>query len=302
MTTQLRWIASTTASSFHATAALLQDAPPADTTLAAALAPAAADLETTFTEAGIDLNVALRALVPLSVGSTSRHDLADVLLRRVRGHNPRHELLVTRLAAVLNDIEQAQQFCHPQLVDELEVRSGPMRMQWEATGPGLLKVIGDLTQPDLIVETADVVLVHPFLGGDGAAHLDFNSVRLEAVLMNPIEGLPETLRLAWLVSQLNLDLPLHSETIGRDRLPLVAAASMLPAVLAAAEHLGIAQCNLETLALAVKSWRLPTQTEPTDSTCDTIAAAIDQWWQACLQKRVRPAVSLAALNQLLSSG
>jgi len=51
------------------------------------------------------------------------------------------------------------------------------------------------------------------LGGAGAAQLRTNSVRLEAVLTHPDPQLPETLRLGWLLSQLNQDLPIYSDTI-----------------------------------------------------------------------------------------
>src|SRR5690606_23019649 len=96
-------------------------------------------------------------------------------------------------------------------LEELELRSAPLREQWEARGGGLLATLARLTTAGLVPEMADVILVHPVLGGGGAAHWQYNSVQFEAVLANPLAELPEVLRLGWLLAQLNFDLPLYED-------------------------------------------------------------------------------------------
>ena len=50
---------------------------------------------------------------------------------------------------------------------------------------GLLKGVVDLTCPEILVEEATVVLVHPALGGGGGASLPYNVARIEAVAAEP---------------------------------------------------------------------------------------------------------------------
>jgi hypothetical protein len=156
-----------------------------------------------------------------------------------------------------------------------------------------------LTEADLLVDEASVVLVYPALGGGGTAHPANNSLRFEAVLANPLEQLPETVRLGWLVSQLNLDLPKFSERIPRDRLRAIIALAMLPPALASASEVELARNDAATLSLALKSW------------CDAwpasfvvgpeidLADTLSRWWETYQTSRPPFAIALAALDEML---
>jgi hypothetical protein len=174
----------------------------------------------------------------------------------------------------------------------LPLRERPLREQWEARGPGLLSHVSQITEEDLIVESAEVLLVHPALGGGGDAHLAANAVRVEAVLANPIAELPEVVRLAWLIAQLKLDLPLYSESIHADRLPHVARYAMLPAILSAAEAVELVRFTPQTMRQAVIAWRL---FEPLG--VDGAGLAM-QWWQTYQETRPPLRVALTALDQM----
>src|SRR5439155_20152019 len=100
-------------------------------------------------------------------------------------------------------------------------------------------------------------LVNPALGGGGEAHLAYNSLRIEAVLANPNAELPEVVRLAWLIAQLQLDLPKYSDTIHADRLPQIARYAMLPPTLLAAEAVELMRFTPELIGQAISVWRLP---------------------------------------------
>jgi hypothetical protein len=156
----------------------------------------------------------------------------------------------------------------------------------------MLNEIGRLTDESLIATNLDVLLVHPALGGGGDAHLAYNSVRIEAVLANPVAELPEAVRLAWLVSQLQLDLPVHSEEIHADRLPHIARYAMLPAALIAAESVELVRFAPDALAQAVSAWHLAVP-PGVDA-----AALISEWWQTYQETRPPWNVALAALDQL----
>src|SRR5206468_2245664 len=112
------------------------------------------------------------------------------------------------------------------------------------------------TDPTVLVPQADVVLVHPFLGGHGQAWLFYNCVTLEGVLANPHAELPEVVRLGWLLSQLNLELPAISELIEPLRLPRVGSLAMLCVALSAAEEVELARADERTIARAIDWWRL----------------------------------------------
>ena len=155
-----------------------------------------------------------------------------------------------------------------------------------------MQQIGWLTEEALLVESCPVLLVHPARGGGGAAHLPYNSVRIEAVLANPHAELPEVLRLAWLIAQLNLDLPAISEAINPARLPHVARFALLPAVLAAAEIVELARLSPESLQQAITAWGLSVP-----SGIDA-APLVHDWWQTYQADRPPWRVALKALDHL----
>jgi hypothetical protein len=182
-------------------------------------------------------------------------------------------------------------------LEELRLRERPLRELFEARGPGLLAAVAELTDPAVIAGNASVLTVHPVSGGGGAAHLDYNSVRIEAVLANPIPELPEVVRLGWLLAQLQQDLPAIGESIHRDRLPAVAALAMLPPVLAAAERVELARCDRQTALLAIDSWRIDT---PPSWSADR-AGPLWHWWESHQAAKPPWPVALAALDRMIGT-
>ena len=120
-----------------------------------------------------------------------------------------------------------------------------------------------------------------------------NRVTFEAVLTHPHAELPETLRLAWLLSQLNLDVPVFSEYLPAGRLEQVAPLAMLPVVLAAAEVVELARVDHRSLRMAIECWHLPTKLP------DDVEERLLRWWQTYLESSTRWTVALTALDQML---
>lgn len=132
----------------------------------------------------------------------------------------------------------------PRLEAELELRSRPLREQWEACGPGLFREACrrlQITAPSL---RATVLPVYPVLGGGGGLQGDGSGVWIEAVLTNPYPQLPEFVRLAWLLMRL----------VTHDQ---YAPAEVIPSVLMAAEEVEAACCDPLTLKLAHQAWLDP---------------------------------------------
>jgi hypothetical protein len=232
-------------------------------------------------------------LVSLSADIENNTQLVErVLAKTIDNGQPPHAMVV-RLAGRVADVEAAVRRMEPDLVDRLSAQVEPVAARWQAFGPALLHVIARLTDPRLIVPAAGVILVPPTSDGAAVAHLPYNTVRIEAPEPDRTGPLPEVVRLAWLIAQLNVDLPIFSETILRDRLPLVAAAAMLPASLDAAAELRLVDDDPSLVPCAIDRWHV---TGPADV---DLADVVTTWWQSHLDMRPRWNVSLAALDRMI---
>jgi hypothetical protein len=289
---ELRWLASVSASCFHAAAAIARGLPLVDRRLADALAPPVASLTAELAAARLDADAFFREAVPLASVFENNRELAERVLGKLRGRE-NHELLAARLAGWFSQLESAFKAAAPNAIDELELRSGPLREQWEARGPGLLAAIGRLSERALLAESAEVVLVYPVMGGAAAARLPYNKVVIEALLTNPHGDLPEVVRLGWLLSSLNLDLPRYSEAIPPERLTRLAPLAMLPVALEAAAEVELTPGEPASLARAIAAWRLA------DSNAEPLAETVQRWWQTYHDSRPAWSVALAALDRML---
>jgi len=293
---QLRWIASTRASWAHAATAIARGESLADAEVASQLAPPVAMLEKWLAEQGVP-GTFWDHLPALSTGIVRNDELATVALTKTIGRGRGAELS-TWLAAILREIELPWLRLFPDLTDQLALRSKPLCEQWDARGPGVLKTFGNLTEAELLIEQADVVLVQPVLGGGGTAQLAYNSVRLEAVLANPLPELPEIARLAWLLAQLNLDLPGYRELLSQTDVSHppdeICALAVLPPILAAASDVELLSFEPSTLRLAIHRW--VGVTNEVNAVADTLLT----WWDTYRGSRPPFAVALRALGEMLA--
>ena len=289
----VRWLASVSASCLHAASVAARGARLADARLAAALAAPAASLAGELQASGLDPQAFFEQAVPLAADFDNKVQLAERVLSKLRGPGD-HAALAGRLAAWFAQLEAAFQGAVPGAVDELELRSGPLREQWEARGPGLLAAIGRRTEPGLLAEAAEVVLVYPVAGGAATPHLASNKVVIEAVLTNPWAELPEIVRLGWLLSTLHHDLPMYSESISPGRLTRLAKLAMLPVALDAAAEVELAPGGPAPLAAAIAAWGLAER-----PAADSLANALERWFRTNEDSRPAWSVALAALQQLV---
>jgi hypothetical protein len=196
-------------------------------------------------------------------------------------------------AGLLTACEQAYFQAFPSLLDELDLRSRPLRELWEACGPGMLFSVGKRTDRRLLADEATVVLVQPFAGGGGTSHAPYNLVTIEAVLTNSLPQLPETVRLAWLLSTLNADLPEFVELLKPGTASTVMQLAMLPAVLEAAADVEAVRPADGLLATAAEAWQVP---RPAGAQTLEI---VEKWWSFSRQAQAPWNVSLTALEHLL---
>ncbi|MDZ4656882.1 MAG: hypothetical protein SH868_04810 [Bythopirellula sp.] len=271
---EIRWKASFSASCLHAVLCAEVGWPAVDDELAQLIAEPAGQLLATINDHHLPVRETLAELVALSSDYENNRQLVEVTLRRLQGAAAVKEEAVSQLAAAIGILETKLLAARPEMVDELALRGRPLQEQWQARGPGLLQQVKRLTEENFLVPAAEIVLVTPWIGGHGFAHLKSNRVTFEAVLANPRPDLPEALRLGWLLAQLNTDLPVYGEAIPADRLRLIAGLATLPVILTAAETVEWGTCSLASIERALECWHILPAPSP------TVAAQLWQWWQA----------------------
>lgn len=293
MATQLAWRGSGSASCFYAAAALSRGQTLVDTRLAERLAAPNAALTTALESLGLDRARFDDHLTPLAARIGGNRELASAALAKADSRQAA-ERGADRLTGPLGMLESAFNLCVPNADADLLLRAGPLREQWEARGPGLLAEMARRTHPDLLPANAEVILAHPCGGGGGEAYLPYNLVVFEAVLANPLAELPEVVRLGWLISTLDLDLPRHSEGVPPGELHDLARLAMLPPALEAAVELELARASGGLLSTALKSWI------PVSDASSGLADLLQDWWDAAQAPSTRWPVALAALRQMLA--
>lgn len=288
-----RWRASVSATCLHAAACRASGLGAADAKLAAAIDVPCDRLAQEIASAGWPLAESLDQLTALAAEIDNNRDLVSRAAARLRLSQVDQAAHI-RLAGAVSDLEAALRRAQPALGEELPLRIRPLREQWEARGPGMLFQIGRLTDEAVIPAAAEIVVVAPYAGGHGAAHVQYNHITLEGVLFNPIPELPETARMAWLLSQLNADLPRFSDVIPYGRSAAIFPMAMLPPALAAAEAVELGSCSQASLEHALTAWRLcHAEAAP------AVATHLWNWWNAWLDHAQSWPVALAALEQLL---
>jgi hypothetical protein len=290
MLEDLRWKVSVSATCLHAASCRAAGLQGADLDVAAVLEAASEALIAEIDAAGWPVLPTLNELT----GLASEVDNNGDLVRRVaaRLQLPTADANAVRVAGAIADFEAAMLRTQPELAEELAVRAGPLREQWEARGPGMLIEMARLTDPAVIPAAAEIVLVTPYTGGRGVAHASLNRITLEAVLFNPLPELPEAVRLAWLIGQLNADLPWITDVLPRAQSLSTLKTAMIPPVLAAAEAVELARCDEPTILAALRSWQ-------PEVAADDVAPQLWSWWNAWLDKSTRWPVAVAALDRML---
>jgi hypothetical protein len=286
------WKSSLSATCMHAATCLRAGVPLADHELAATLERPVAALFKEIEDAKWPLDAVLAQLVGLAAEVENNRALVTralgrLSLRAVEGH-------VNRVAGAIADIESAVHRAQPEIVEELAVRGGPLREQWDARGPGMLREIARLTDDGVVPEFAEIVLVSPVVGGAGTAYAAQNRVTLEAVLVNPHAQLPEIVRIAWLMAQLNSDLPRFAEALPPRHGGRAFALAMLAPALTAGETVELAPCDEAALEGALEAWRLREGLPP------DAASRLWQWWDTWLNGASSWPVAVAALEKMLA--
>jgi hypothetical protein len=291
---ELRWKASLSASCLHVAYCMVRQLPLANRAFLEVAHEGTELLLGVLEACKLDAHALLPELVAQASAFDNNRQLADIALRRALGSGAASEQNLSRLAAAIGGLETAVLAARPDLVDELALRGGPLQQQWANRGPGLLLEATRLAEEPFIAGAAEVVLLAPVVGGFGYAHPPTNRVHLEAVLADPHDDLPEVVRLAWLVLQVNAELPRYAEVVGGERLTRLAQLAAVPLALCAAEAVEWATCTPASIGRALECWHLA------DPTGDPLAEQLFNWWQTYRTGGSSWAVAWRALAALLA--
>lgn len=288
----LRWIPSVDVSALHAAWVITSGRELLDASLTEKLIEHAALIVAIADDWNVPKDLFWRHLLGLAVDNPSESELVSRLNSKLRG--ARETINASHVGRPIWHCKTAYKNHFPDALDELRLRMGPLQSAWEARGPGLMAMVRQFTGEDFLVESALVVLVRPVVGGDGLAHIYNNRVHMEAVLTNVEPRLPETLRLGWLLGQLNLDRPLYSDRVHGHSLGQVAELALLPVVLAAAEEVELAHLSVDSVQLALEHW---TRT-PADQRAQ-LSETLLAWWETSTEGQWEWNTRLAGLSQML---
>jgi len=287
---QLSWKESVMTSCLHAAQIVLKS----KASLTPEFAQAADLLLQEVDKSAIPTHLFWRNAIPLSAQSTSKAELAKLVLRKTRGLEASESIQSAELAGRLSDLANQYENALPDAEKQLGLRRRPLFEAWEARGPGLLYFLSQQLEEDFFPPSAEVILVLPISGGRGTAHLQFNNIRMEAVLYDPDPMIPEVVRMGWLLSQLNFDLPKFSEILPAERVPLLARLATLPAVLIAAEEVELIPRDQLNLSHLLEAWGV------SDHGHNQLAEIVASWWEVQSSRQAPWPAALAALDRMLA--
>ncbi|MCE9526367.1 MAG: hypothetical protein K8R36_09970 [Planctomycetales bacterium] len=144
MATTLNWRVSSSASALHAADALVRGEALVDAGLASVLFEPAAGLQAEIQSAQLPEERFWRNLLGVSATIESNRELARLALVKTIGRGTAAENAEPRIAAAVTAVEGAFARHLPKLAEELPLRMGPLREQWEARGPGWLPRVAQL--------------------------------------------------------------------------------------------------------------------------------------------------------------
>jgi len=290
---KLNWTASLPVSCLYAAECLVRNLPLADPVIGEALAEPAARLQEALQEDYLPAETFWSHVVPLAANFPGQLELATIALTKTIGRTEADKR-IGRYRGLLIDIKNAFSRATVQSNDEPAARIDALRQRWHDTGIGLLAQMVNWTEPQIIVEEATVCVVHPDRGGGGVGYVPYNLAVIEGVSDDPVAELPEIVRLAWLLSTLNLDVPRYSENIENNRLATVAALAMIPVAVKSAADIRLTKLDSGAIGRAVQSW----MTAPDKA--DEWTRALEQWWETYSTMRPAWPTALKGLDVLLS--
>ena len=288
----LSWISSDSASCCCATEAKLRGWQLPDPDLERALDSPVEQLKAALSADGVPLPRFFYHIVPLAATNPGPLELAEVVLTKTIGHEKAKGLAV-KYRSLLTELFHAFDAQRADSSGKPVARETELKQQWNSVGPLYLSRIEQVCEAGLLASDAQVVLVDAAAGGGGMAYLPYNRVCLDGTTGLSTE-LPDEVRLAWLLSTLNLDLPKYSEQFRPGGDGDLGSLAMIPSVLWAWKDGDPSACKVECLTYTLRAWFHGFQG------AGELAANLHDWWQVYLDSQISWPNALRALDQLVA--
>lgn len=297
MPTELQWAARNSTAAWYWQDTAAREAGRSELAHAERLEPARLSWQRFLETHDIRWDTLSETLLPLSAEFDSLSALVRAVLPRLMPRE-RAKLQESEWINALRPWEQAYAASNPGIVEELQLRFGPIRELAESYLPGLLRMVERVANPLLIPERARVVVVPPYRGGYSRSFPVSNTILWEGLLVNVQPQLPEVLRLCWSVAQLNLEVPALVGELSRGAACAAGAWALIPLTLHAGSELELCRCDQGTVQLAAETW----QPKPwNDLSFEQTSATVWKWWETYVAMRPDWPVALGALIALLDA-
>lgn len=329
MSIELRWSMHGLATALAAADALRRGQLQPRSAWLAAVAEHLAGLQQSLTASGLDEEACWRHLLPLATMNDGPQMLAAAMFRRLASSQAAAQQMGPEVGRRLAGFEAAIRPHWSQLADGIEAAAEFWQHGWDRVGAPVLTLLGRLTEPDVVASHARVALLPSWAADDpaapayGEAYPCYNLVLAAAEELNSEEPPPSLtrrpeeasttrapgrlsplLRLAWLVAQLQIELPKFSESIPRARQAQLARFALLPAAIQASLAAGalsdvnnrpVEEASEPLLRQAWAEWLRP------EEQALMPAATLHRWWRTYSTSRPPWSVALTALDHLLPS-
>ena len=304
--TKLAWKPATVLSSIHAARLVAVSAEVTDQKLEQAIVPFATEVNNRLLSASIDASSFWSELVCDVVRESDLTAATQNALVASGCSELQLDQAAPGIARQLEECRLALNSQFPRLDEQLQLRSRPLRDRWESVGPGLLRLImkeiwSDSPPKRWSPTRMDVLLVKPMRGGDGGFDAESRSIWIEAMLTDVSVRVPEVLRLAWLVTQCNIDHHLQEmkeDAIQDEHSDLKPAWSLatVPLVLKCASELDLVAAPDLPISESLELWRFIS-----GDTASEIAVSeiVVDWWKSVEEQPMPLPLKLKELDQAL---
>lgn len=311
--TRVRWDLTDRLSALHAAHCWAAGCSGIDAQLTSKIATPLADVSARLVAADIDLALFWRQLVADAAGGADDEQACSSALASAGLGVLAIDSTAAAIASGLAETRLAYQERFPKAAGQLELRARPIREQWDAYGPGLLRRIGKQTHESYVPKSVTGVMLSPYRGGDGDCRPAADTLWLEAVLTNPVPSVPEVLRVAWLVTRIGIgqqgladaaDTGPHTSTGERssDRASLIVALAALPVTLDAAAYLEIGsagEVDGRWIQAALSAWFPAGWGLAIGGTDQEVVETLANWWRQHSELQPPFPVTLKALDRML---
>ena len=290
----IRWTTDAQLSSIQAARVVATGSVCADRKTEQALATPITEINNRLLSASLDIGQFWQSLMNESVFDFGEQRACEIALM----HSGCSELQLEQIANVivnrLGESRMAFQGRFPKLVEQLDLRGRPIREHWDTVGPGLLgsiakQIWANSPPADWWPTKVNGVLVQPMRGGDGGIDVESCKFWIEALLTNVDPQVPEVLRVAWLVTQLAIEI--HTQERSSENSGSIPwAIGTVPLVLTAAKDLEILRGDELPIESAMQLWGLGDH---------NVAKIVSQWWQQQQKSPTPMPVGLKQLDQML---